>query len=863
MLLTLFRGQIRSVGLALALLGAPAPLTAQHTRTPVQPSDPANRPERVTSATPPAASPADAAGVGGPRRWPGPLDRRRVLLPTGWTLDPIGQQVEVGDFPVNIALHPSGRWAAVLHAGQGEHEIVVLETTTRRVISRVAVRQAFQGLCFDPAGQALFASGGEEELVHRYEFREGYLVAQPALRVVPASEQFIPGGLSTSADGRTLYVAGVWGDKLAAIDLAEPGKAVRFATFDGESFPYGVTPLRDGRLAVSLWGAAQVAIVDPVELKTLAAWPTGSHPTEMALTPDGARLFVACANSNSVTVLDTTTGRATETLSTALYPKAPNGCTSMSVALSPDGGLLAVANADTNNLSLFNVTEPGDAKPLGFIPSGWYPTAVRFLADGRIMIAHGKGLTSRANRHGPVPGNEPPRGVREYIAGLLQGTVAFTEPPTPDRLADWTRRAYAASPLLPDAAVRAASRPADSPIPARVGDRSPITHVIYIIKENRTYDQVFGDLPQGNGDAALCLFPRSITPNHHALAEQFVLLDNFYVNSEVSADGHEWSMGAYATDFVEKNWPLTYRPRPENRKLGYPAEGRWAIATPSGGYLWDKAREQGVSYRSYGEFVENAEKPGDPATSRVDALKDHFDPYFRSYDTDYLDVDRTARFLAELARFEREGDMPRLQIVRLPNDHTVGTSRGKPTPRAMLADNDLALGRLVEGVSASRFWPTTAIFVVEDDAQNGPDHVDAHRSVGLVISPYTRKAGVDSTLYTTASMLRTMELILGLSPMSQFDAAATPMYGCFRAAADTRPFAALMPEVDMKETNQPNAWGADLTATMDLAVEDRADDLLFGEIVWKAMRGAESPMPAPVRAAFVLPRPRPEEHDDD
>src|SRR5262249_21427085 len=280
-----------------------------------------------------------------------------------------------------------------------------------------------------------------------------------------------------------------------------------------------------------------------------------------------------------------------------------------------------------------------------------------------------------------------------------------------------------------------------------------------IIKENRTYDQVLGDIREGNGDKSICLFGEGVTPNQHALAREFVLLDNFYVDGEVSADGHEWSMGAFATDYVEKTWPLMYR---GDRRVPYPSEGVLAIARPAGGYLWDRAAAKGVTYRSYGEFIENGKTPDHPSSTKVEALKGHFDPKFRGYDLAYPDQKRADRFLEELAEFDQKGEMPRLTILRLPNDHTAGTRPGAPTPTAMVADNDLALGRVVEGLSKSKFWPHLAIFVVEDDAQNGPDHVDAHRTIAFAISPYTRHRGVDSTLYSTSSMLRTIELILGL-----------------------------------------------------------------------------------------------------
>jgi len=309
---------------------------------------------------------------------------------------------------------------------------------------------------------------------------------------------------------------------------------------------------------------------------------------------------------------------------------------------------------------------------------------------------------------------------------------------------------------------------------------------------------------------------------------------------------------------------LSYRGSPTKKLNIYVSEGNFdAIARPAGGYIWDRCAEAGVSYRSYGEWIENGKTPKDPGKARVKALEGHFDPYFRSFDLNYPDQKRADRFIEELKRFEKEGEMPRLQILRLPNDHTAGTQVGKHTPIALVADNDLALGRVVEAVSHSKFWRDTAIFVVEDDAQNGSDHVDAHRTVALVISPYTKRGQVDSSLYSTTSMLRTMELILALAPMTQFDAAARPMYNSFQVTADLRPYDHVPAQVDLNEKNTATAWGAKLSEKFDLTREDAVDDLLLNEVIWHSIRGPNSKMPAPVRAAFVVPHVKKDKKDDD
>lgn len=799
-------------------------------------------------------------------RLPGVQPGGVTLLPNQWSLQPAGKHLALGDFPVAIALHPAENIAAVLHAGYGEHEVVMVDLARLTIVSRVALSETFVGVTFSPDGKTLYASGAGQEIVHQFAYAEGYLSQRRELKIAEPKEKRVPAGLATSADGGTLFVACPWGHTVEILPVANAAApaARRQVPLREDDYPHSPLPARDGkRLFVSLWGRSAVAVVDLEKGEAVATWAVDSHPTEMVQSADGGLLYVACANSTAVHVIDTATGKTLEVIRAALYAQADNGNTPNSLSLSPDGKVLLVANADNNNVAVVDVSERGRSRSLGFIPVGWYPTSVRFNAKGdKIYVASGKGLLPKANRQGPRPGAEPPRTVVEYIGGLYRGTLSVIDTPSPVDMAKLTRTAFACSPLREDKRPVAERSDPNHPVPAKVGDPSPIKHCLYIIKENRTYDQVFGDMPEGNGDPALCLFPEKVTPNHHALAREFVLLDNFYVESEVSADGHEWSMAAYATDFVEKTWPLLYRGSREG-KLRYPAEGAFPIARPSSGYIWDRCREAKVSYRSYGEFVSEPSKTEKTRKAKVEALEGHFDPEFHGYDLDYPDVKRADRFIEELRRFEREGEMPRLQILRLPNDHTSGTAAGKPTPTAMVADNDLALGRIVEAVSTSKFWKDTAIFVVEDDAQNGSDHVDAHRTVALVISPYTRRGYVDSNMYSTASMLRTMELILGLQPMTQFDAAALPMYGSFHSKLDATPYRHRPAGVDLTARNAPDAWGAKLSATFDFSKEDAADDLLLNEVVWRSVRGPNSPMPAPVRASFVFASPLEDEEEEE
>jgi sugar lactone lactonase YvrE len=810
------------------------------------------------AAAPLAGQEPKAAPPPEPRRvLPGLEQDGAIRLANQWSLRPAGRQLELGDFPVTMALHPSGKWLAVLHAGYGPHEIVIVHLDKKRphVLSRVTLDQTFNGLCFGPDGSRTFASGGELDVVHSFRFEDGYLTQPRKLALGGRKDKLLPGGLAVDPAGKWLFAACTWGHAVSLVPLDEPDRRVRLP-LGKDSYPYGcLVDERRRRLYVSLWSKAAVAVIDLDEQRLTATFATERHPTEMLLSSDGKTLYVACANSTRVSVLEAADGKGLQTINCALYPHVPAGNTPSSLSLTPDGQLLFVANADANNVAVFNVAEVSKARPLGFIPVGMYPTSVRYNpADKRLYVANGRGTSPKANPHGPNPLAEPNPAVREYIAGLYRGTLTILDVPTEERMLTYSKHAYLCSPLRADLAV-AVGRPEGNPIPGKVGEPSPIKHCLYIIRENRTYDQVLGDIKGGNGDSSLCLFPEKVTPNAHRLAREFVLLDNFYCDGEVSAEGHEWSMGAYCTDFVKKVWPLTYRGSPTGKfKDVYPSEGTFdEVARPAGGYLWDRCAEAGVSYRSYGEWVQTGKTLKDPGKARVKALEGHFDPWFRAWDLMYPDVKRAERFIEELRRFEREGEMPRFMVMHLGGDHTAGTKVGAWTPTAMVADNDLALGLIVEAVSKSKFWKDTAIFVIEDDAQNGPDHVDAHRTVAFVVSPYARRGQVDSSMYSTSSMVRTMELILGLRPMSQFDAAARPMFGSFQARRDLRPYQHVVPEVDRTARNKITAWGAQRSATIDLSKADAVDDLLLNEVIWRSVRGADAPMPPPVRAAFVFP----------
>ncbi len=812
-----------------------------------------------------------------PAARPGLEPRGVTLLPNGWRIAPVGRHLSVGDLPLDVVESPDGRFAIVTNNGYAKPTLTVVDLGKFLVRSTTREENAWLGLVWHPDGQRLYSSGAAALNVREFRFEKGRLAAGRTFELSKPDKDTFIGGLAVRPDGARLYAVNVLGQKLFSVDLIT-GLVSRTAELPAEPYTCAVSP--DGRtLFVSLWGGARVLFFDSETLEKRGEVPVGEHPNAMAVSPDGSRLFVACANTNSVWVVDVAARKASEQISIALYPNAPNGSTPNALGLSPDGKRLLVANADNNSVALVDVGAPGRSRVTGFLPTGWYPTAARFTRDGkRILILSGKGLTSQSNPRGPQPGIPAAEG--QYVGELLRGTLSVVDVPGEKALAADTRAVYRLTPYRDASRLSPARAAAASPIPARVGAASPIRHVFYVIRENRTYDQILGDVAEGNGDPNLCLFGSDVTPNAHALARDFVLFDNFYCDAEVSYSGHAFSTGAYATDAVEKIWPMNYGKRGGR----YLSEGGGAMRNaygnldaPAQGYIWDACHRANVSVRSYGEFVhspgedseasepaERARKPlGGAYQASVPGLEGFIDPQYPPFDLTIPDNRRVDVWLEEFRRFEQSGKLPALSIIRLGGDHTNGTHPGFPTPRAMIAENDLALGRLVEAISHSRYWKESAIFVLEDDAQNGPDHVDAHRSVALVVSPYAKRRAVDSTLYTTSGMLRTMELILGLEPMSQYDAAATPFYNAFRARSDPAPYSHVEARVPLEEKNDESAPGAKASAAMNFREADRAPEFELNEILWWSVRGAGSVMPPPVHAAFVRTVQKKESDDDE
>ncbi|MBK8924207.1 MAG: bifunctional YncE family protein/alkaline phosphatase family protein [Saprospirales bacterium] len=760
-----------------------------------------------------------------------------ILLPNGWSLRPAGRSLPLGDLPLNMALSPDGRYLAVTNNGVGRQFIQLVDTKKEKITAGHDIAKAWYGLAFSADGRYLYASGGNDNLVVRYRVNQGSLRRDTAIRVGAPSPRLWVGGLAIDDSRQRLWVAAKEDSSLYVCDLKTLAVMQRLR-LETPAYACLLAPA-SGDVLVSLWGGRQVAVFDAQSLARKTGIPVGDHPNELLLSRNGQWLFVANANSNSVSVVNMATRREVEVLNAALYPAAPAGSTTNGLALSPDESTLYIANADNNCLAVFDVSTPGESRSKGFIPTGWYPTCVR-AAGNKIFVANGKGMSSLPNPKGPQPNmkSEDYRAA-EYIGELFLGTLSIIDAPDATALGRYSRQVFEHTPYTKTKELQAEGEPGN-PVPMRVGDPSPVKYVFYIIKENRTYDQVLGDMPGGNGDPALCLFPEKVTPNQHALAREFVLLDNFYVNAEVSADGHNWSMAAYATDYVEKTWPTSYG----GRGGGYDYEGASPLAHPEKGYIWDYCQRAGVSYRTYGEFA-------DDYKANYPTLEGHICPNYSSWDLNIPDIEREKVWEHDFDSLLAIGRVARFNTIRFGTDHTSGMRKGAYSPEAAVADNDLAVGRMIEHLSQSPLWKESAVFILEDDAQNGPDHVDAHRSIAFLASPYVKRSFVDHTMYSTSSMLRTMELLLGLPPMSQYDAGATPMWRCFTSKPDFTPFAARPNQIPIDTRNAAVNELSRISETFQLARLDAVPERLFNEVLWKSIRGMDSEMPAPRRSAFV------------
>jgi len=783
-------------------------------------------------------------GAGGlaAERIPGPHGLEGVT-PNNWTLTPAGAQIAVGDRPLGAALSPDGRYLAVSNDGEGTQSLALVDTRARSVVQTIPYRAPealYVGVAWSPDGGRVYASAGGNNLVRTYAVRGGHLAEAAPIALAPRGTPSYPAGLAITPDGRTLLVAENLAGQIRAVDLAtlRPGVAAPTG-----ALPHAVALTRTGEKAyVSNWGDRTLSVLRVPGLAPLATIAVGLHPGALAIDPVRPRLYAANTDDDSVSVVDTSTDRVLGTISLAPYPGAPEGSVPDGLAVSPDGRWLFIANAGNNDVAVVPLGDPSSpaATPhvIGLIPTAWYPTTVTVSRDGQtLFVTNAKGLGAGPN---PLHRAIGAGAETQYIARMLVGTVSVIPVPQGPALAETTARVVRNNGFdeTRSRLVRGARDTPPQALPRRVGDPSLITHVIYVIKENRAYDQVLGDLAGGNGDPSLVFFGRDVTPNHHRLAETFVLLDNFYADAEVSADGHNWSTAAMANDYVQKNWPANY----SKRGRGYDFEGGQPAAYLRNGFLWDAAARAGVSYRVYGEFTEFTTFP---SRETMPSLKDHVAPGYHGYDLKVRDQTRIDEWLEEFREFDRRGTLPQLTIMRLPNDHTAATRPGYPTPQAMVADNDLALGRLVEAVSHSRYAADTAIFAVEDDAQNGPDHVDAHRTVALLAGAYVRRGTADHALYSTVSLLRTIELILGILPLTQYDAAAQPMLGAFSDRPEPFEYRAARPCQSLTAMNSPTSPGAEESLRLPIDEADEIPPAVLNRILWRAIKG-EVPMPAPV-----------------
>jgi DNA-binding beta-propeller fold protein YncE len=768
-----------------------------------------------------------------------------TLLHNGWKLTPAGKHVEVGPLPLNMVVTKNGKYAVITNNGLGENSLSVINIKDVKEVQRVILSNAWYGLTFNADESRLFVSGGNNNVVYIYNFNSGRLALKDSITI---GEQFPKGNISITGidfvpkknyllvvtkESKSLYICDIKSKKI--VDSVKLG---------GEC--YDVKVNHTGTFAyVSVWGKAEVAEIDLKKFKITNEIKTGDHPCQLIITKDNQRLFVADANNNFTSVIDLKLKKEVEKLNSSLNPDAPSGSTPDALCFNQNESVLMVANASNNYIALFDISKKNKSKSLGFIPVGWYPTAVKYITQSKeIIIDNGKGIS-------PLPIHP-----KQYIGTLFNGNVSVIKYPSKAALAKYSGQVYANTPYTSKDNNWTGIQNA-IPDKHNLTRSEKIKHVFYIIKENKTYDQVFGDIPEGNHDSSLCMFPEKITPNQHKLAEEFTLYDNFYDDAEVSASGHNWSTAAYATDYVEKLYPNNYGHRGQE----YNFEGGAPVAAPSSGYIWNNVLSHHLTMRNYGEFT--AETPNKKDSySALDADLDVYTSHiFPGWDLDISDTYRYEQWAKEFDEYVKGDSLPDFTIMRLPNDHTAGTHKGELTPQAFVACNDYAAGLVVQKITESKYWKNSIIFILEDDSQSGYDHVDAHRSTLLVISPYIKRHYIDHTMYSTSSVLKTMELTLGLPPMTQFDLSSAPVLFSITDNTDFTPFKTIPPEIDLNAKNTADAFGADKSNRFNFTKEDAVPDEEFNKILWGAVKGKNTPVPATVRSAFV--RVKEENKDDD
>ena len=754
------------------------------------------------------------------------------ILPNGHRITPAGRHTTLGNFPLGLAATPDGRHLLVVNNGEGKQSLQVVETATGMVTQTVPVRTVFNGVVVAPDGTRIFAAGGGANAVLAFTFANGRLAPAPSLPVAG-----YPTGLALAPDGKTLLVTCNLSRHVALLDTATRAETGRIPT---GRFPFGVALTPDGRRAyVTNWGDNTVSVLDIPARELRTTIPVGGLPCAVVVSPDGRRAYVANANTDSISVLDTQTERLIKTISLSPYPAAPYGSIPNGLALSPGGGTLYVTLAGNNTVAAVSTA---NYRRLTLFPTAWYPTGILCSHDGKtLFVISSKGVGSGPNKNGAYIGHMM-NGLLSRISTqpvangptlVAQNNGYAPSPPSPLSLkgrGGTDKYSVALSPLPPRSGKtgRGAGGEGERVSTARNGHQGPavgrlppaIKHCVLIVRENRTYDQVLGDRRPGNGDPTLTMFGRRVTPNLHALADRFATGDNFYSDGEVSAQGHQWTLGANCSDYVEKTWMAYYSPRGRVRDSPYAP-----ITYPASLSCLEQCLRHGLTCRMYGDDVRIG-RNGRP----LPALAAAFDPDYRGWDLGYPDVQRAAEWRREF----QSGRFPAFTYIWLPNDHTAGTQAGNKTPRALVADNDIATGMIVEAISHSRYWQATAIFLCEDDSQDGRDHVDAHRNVLLVASPWVRTGTVTSHHYSQAGIYATIERLLHLPPMCQYDALADPIADIWRATPDLRPYTTIAARVptDERNTTQSAMWRESAALDLDDADADRTG--LLETILWKA-----------------------------
>ena len=749
-------------------------------------------------------------------------------LPTGVRLDPAGEAVDLGSLPINLVLTPEKDKAVVVLSGWREQGVQVVDLKTRKVTQTLLQDGAFYGAVFSPDGHRLCVSGGNTDMLFVYAWKDGAATLENKFELAKAKTAdgtgtSYPAGLAFSPNGKFLYVAEDVGDRLAVVNAATGEITQRFST---DHYPYGVALTAGGQVFVSAWGGSTVSqfrVLADGTLAYLGRIEVGRHPSALAVS--GTKLYVTLAGSDRVAVVDTKLRKVARYLHDAAPGAPPEGSTPNAVALTPDGTRLLVAEADNNAVAVFDVVT---GKLLGRVPTDWYPTAIAETGD-QLLVLSGKGHGTHANPDGPVPLTNWPNGnPTAYALGQLNGTLrVLSASLPPPQLARFTER------------VAAANNWQQRPAARRYPPYPPFRHVVYIIKENRTYDQILGDMKEGDGDASLVYFPDiTITPNHHALARRFGLFDRFFVNAEVSSQGHIWSTAAYVTNYGEKVVPSGYA----GKRADMDGE---ESDEPERGFLWTLAIREGITFRDYGEMVKG--NPGWPVTQPD--LGADINPDYIPFDLTTQDQKRADVWIDELQRYVRDGNMPQLEVMHLPMDHLTAARPGKCTPRACMADNDLALGRIVQALSHSPYWKDTVILVLEDDAQAGPDHTDSHRAPFYAISAYNRPGTVHRFINTT-DVVAAIEDILGMGRLSKFDYFSRSLADIFAPAADLTPYDPIIPTQDLNEKNPQNTAAARMSEGLDLSEPDRVDDQLYNRILWLMLKGDAPPPVAQSHAAL-------------